>query len=484
MVYPRRKLRKVSGSDLIYTLADHASKREERVFLLGADEESNRGTIEALKKRWPALIVEGYAPPFCENIHDLDWNEEILGRIASFGPTQLVVCFGPVKQETWISQNADRLFRLGVRCAYGLGGTLDFVSGRKRRAPKWIQAIGAEWFFRFLSEPTRRLGRTAKMFKMPYFAYKFYNREVRIYGERGVATNSLNRMSIIRSPRPKSSITTAMGVRKLSEKFPDTGNGNAPAERYVTISVDDGHPTDLRTLDLLQEFNLKATFYVPCANDERPVMTPYEIREIDRYCEVGGHTLNHVRLTWVSPDEGWREICDGKKSLEDTLGREAISFCYPGGKFNRRIEAQVKAAGFLAARTCKYFLTKFPTNPFNWGVSTYANTYQPYVQVRHALLESNFEGCFNYLTTFQARTGWGEQFQCALDQVAHQGGIAHLYFHSWEIDQNDEWDELRAVFQAISQYPLTSVTNGEIYRRWYEKRGIVTSPTLIGSASR
>jgi len=133
--------------------------------------------MEKLKSRCPDLVIEGYSPAFSANIEDQKWNEDILSRIADFRPVHLVVCFGPVKQEMWISQNENLLFRMGVRCAYGLGGTLDFVSGRKKRAPKWTQAVGVEWLFRLLTE-SGRLGRTAKMFKMPYFAMKFHKHEV------------------------------------------------------------------------------------------------------------------------------------------------------------------------------------------------------------------------------------------------------------------------------------------------------------------
>ena len=187
LLYPGRKLRKLSGSDFIYNLADHATKRGERIFLLGADADANRGTIEALRSRCPDLVVEGYSPPFCSNTQEQGWNEDILRRIASFRPTHLAVCFGPVKQEMWISQNANYLFGLGVRYALGLGGTLDFVSGRKKRAPKWIQEVGAEWLFRLITEPGR-LGRTAKMFKMPYFAFRFYKREIEFSKNPGTST--------------------------------------------------------------------------------------------------------------------------------------------------------------------------------------------------------------------------------------------------------------------------------------------------------
>lgn len=177
LLYPGRGLRKTSGSDFIYNLTEHAAKRGERVFMLGAEADANRGAIDVLKAQFPELIVEGYSPPFSSNIQDQKWNEDILTRIADFRPTHLVVCFGPVKQEMWISQNANLLFRLGVRCAYGLGGTLDFVSGRKKRAPKWTQDMGVEWVFRLFTE-SGRLGRTGKMFKMPYFALRFYKHEV------------------------------------------------------------------------------------------------------------------------------------------------------------------------------------------------------------------------------------------------------------------------------------------------------------------
>jgi len=272
-------------------------------------------------------------------------------------------------------------------------------------------------------------------------------------------------------------------VGKQSQQNP-AADDSTEREKYVTLSVDDGHPTDHRTVDLLQRYGLKATFYIPGANAERPVMKPSEIREIDRLFEVGSHTLNHLRLTWITPEKAWREVCDGKKASEDVLGHEVVSFCYPGGKFNRRAARQVADAGFLAARTCMYFLNDFPKNPFCWGVSAYANTYPAYVQIRHCLLEYNFAGVYNYLTKFKLRTAWAAQFMCALQRVSREGGMAHLYFHSWEIDQNDEWDELEAVFKAIAQYSLTPVTNGYLYRRWYEKRGLVSGSSTGGNALR
>ena len=46
----------------------------------------------------------------------------------------------------------------------------------------------------------------------------------------------------------------------------------------VTISVDDGHPSDRRAADLLDDLGYAATFYVPARNSERPVMVARDIR--------------------------------------------------------------------------------------------------------------------------------------------------------------------------------------------------------------
>jgi N-acetylglucosaminyldiphosphoundecaprenol N-acetyl-beta-D-mannosaminyltransferase len=37
----------------------------------------------------------------------------------------------------------------------GVGGTFDVVAGFTKRAPRWMQNIGMEWFYRFIQEPGR-----------------------------------------------------------------------------------------------------------------------------------------------------------------------------------------------------------------------------------------------------------------------------------------------------------------------------------------
>src|SRR6185436_8436042 len=120
----------------------------------------------------------------------------------------------------------------------------------------------------------------------------------------------------------------------------------------VTTSWDDGHPLDLRIADMLAAHGFTGTFYVPRANREgRAVMTASELRMLGRGFEIGGHTLDHVRLVGLPAGERDRQIVDGKRRVEDELGRAITGFCYPGGLHDPGVRQAVRAAGFRYART-------------------------------------------------------------------------------------------------------------------------------------
>jgi peptidoglycan/xylan/chitin deacetylase (PgdA/CDA1 family) len=237
-------------------------------------------------------------------------------------------------------------------------------------------------------------------------------------------------------------------------------------ERYVTVSVDDGHPTDMKTVDLLHKYGLQATFYTPARNPERAVLSASQIKELSRQFEVGSHTFNHTPLNGLPRDQAWAEICNGKKWLEDLLGEPVVSFCYPRGKFNGTTTTLVRDAGFWGARTCLYHLQSFPRNPFLWGVSTHAHDHSRMIRLRHAFLEGNFSGAWSYFRTHKGVTNWQIHFLHALDYVEKHGGVAHLYLHSWEIEDCQEWKLLESTFDSIARRNLTTVTNGMLFRLW------------------
>jgi peptidoglycan/xylan/chitin deacetylase (PgdA/CDA1 family) len=218
---------------------------------------------------------------------------------------------------------------------------------------------------------------------------------------------------------------------------------------------------------LLAKYGLKATFYVPAENPERSVMPACDLRKLAIGFELGGHTMRHVMLNALSRAQAWEEVSGCKRWLEDLTGQRVASFCYPRGKFDRALADLVREAGFLGARTCMFNLHEFPQDPFAWGVSTHAHPHSHTIQMRHAFLEKNFAGAWNYWRTYRGQRDWVRHFELALEHVAEHDGIAHLYMHSWEIEQMGEWTLLESIFQEIARKPmLTRVTNGELFELW------------------
>lgn len=239
---------------------------------------------------------------------------------------------------------------------------------------------------------------------------------------------------------------------------------------YLTISVDDGHPTDIKSAELLQKFGLKGTFYIPARNPERELMSEPRIRELAESFELGSHTFNHKPLKDLPDSEARVEIADGKKWLEDLTGAEVVSFCYPQGKFHSGTIKLVQQAGFLGARTCMFNLNSFPKNPFLWGVSTHGYSHSVAIQLRHALLEGNFRGLLNFLAIYKLTRDWSDHFKCSLDHVEKHGGVAHLYFHSWEIEEHSQWIKLEDLLKSIAENErLIYKTNGELFNIYKEK---------------
>ena len=60
---------------------------------------------------------------------------------------------GSPKQEYWIRDNIEKLH--SVKLAVAEGGSLDFLAGDFKRAPRWMINLGLEWLFRLGTEPRR-----------------------------------------------------------------------------------------------------------------------------------------------------------------------------------------------------------------------------------------------------------------------------------------------------------------------------------------
>ena len=57
--------------------------------------------------------------------------------------------------------------------AMGVGGTFDFIAGKRKRAPRWMQSIGLEWLWRLVREPSRFLRIWRAVVVFPYYVVRY-----------------------------------------------------------------------------------------------------------------------------------------------------------------------------------------------------------------------------------------------------------------------------------------------------------------------
>lgn len=143
---------KLSGSDLVYWLSEHAAQKQYRVFLLGAAPGIAEEARDVLTAKYPQLTIVGcYCPPIGFEGDELE-NAKIQAALAKCRPDLCYVALGSPKQEKWMAAHAHEY---GVPLMLGIGAALDFVAGRFKRAPRWMQRCGIEWFWRLCSDPRR-----------------------------------------------------------------------------------------------------------------------------------------------------------------------------------------------------------------------------------------------------------------------------------------------------------------------------------------
>ncbi len=135
---------RTSGADFFWDIMAEADARKQKVFLLGGFGNTAGLAKKKVLMKYPDLKIE---------TSNANPNElAAIDHINAFAPEYLLVAYGPIKQEYWISEH---LAALQVAVAIGVGGTLDYVAGTKRRAPKFVREIGMEWLHRLVTQPYR-----------------------------------------------------------------------------------------------------------------------------------------------------------------------------------------------------------------------------------------------------------------------------------------------------------------------------------------
>ena len=149
---------RVPGADLMQQICALAEKKGYRIFIYGANEEVNRGAVERLRERHPAIRIVGRANGYVTGAG----MDDLVTQINDSKAEILFVAMGSPRQEEWMCEHLDRLET--VKICQGIGGTLDTIVGSVKRAPLQLQRFHLEWLYRLVQQPTRA-GRQVRLLK-------------------------------------------------------------------------------------------------------------------------------------------------------------------------------------------------------------------------------------------------------------------------------------------------------------------------------
>jgi peptidoglycan/xylan/chitin deacetylase (PgdA/CDA1 family) len=147
----------------------------------------------------------------------------------------------------------------------------------------------------------------------------------------------------------------------------------------VVLTFDDGYAdfyTD--TLPELQRHGFTATLYVVTAfigntsrwlqrerEAMRPLLTWPQLAEISASgIECGAHSHTHPALDMLPPSVARAEIIRSKELLEERLDQHVLSFAYPYGYYNTRVQEAVRTCGFTSACAVRLAMSSLHDDPY------------------------------------------------------------------------------------------------------------------------
>ncbi|MDO8241099.1 MAG: WecB/TagA/CpsF family glycosyltransferase [Candidatus Moranbacteria bacterium] len=163
---------RMTGIDLMSDILRMANEKKLKVFLVSyaGALSSWEETRDAIAKIYPNLEINGAnlntviarRETTKQSHTDTQKSGESKKEIAtllSVARNDIVFCnLGMSKQEKFL-HSLKTLENAKIKLTMGVGGSFDFLTGKRQRAPKFLQKIGLEWLWRFVQEPKYRAKR-------------------------------------------------------------------------------------------------------------------------------------------------------------------------------------------------------------------------------------------------------------------------------------------------------------------------------------
>jgi N-acetylglucosaminyldiphosphoundecaprenol N-acetyl-beta-D-mannosaminyltransferase len=138
----------VAGSDLTAHLFQQGHFDNRKVAIIGGDSDF----LPELEQLFPKVSFIQHHPPM-GLLHNPGAQEEIVKFVREARADFTLFAFGSPQSEILAHQCKQDGHCTGVGLC--IGASIEFLLGRKKRAPKWLQTLRLEWAFRLLSEPGR-----------------------------------------------------------------------------------------------------------------------------------------------------------------------------------------------------------------------------------------------------------------------------------------------------------------------------------------
>lgn len=151
-----QRTERVTGSDLVDPLMALAAELGVRVAFVGSTAAALTTAAARLRDRHPALdVVARISPPMGFDPEG-PAADRIVEELRAARADLCLLALGAPKQEIFAAHAIRRLPGAGF---VSVGAGLDFIAGAQTRAPRWVQALAAEWVWRLAQDPGRMTGR-------------------------------------------------------------------------------------------------------------------------------------------------------------------------------------------------------------------------------------------------------------------------------------------------------------------------------------
>ncbi len=208
-------------------------------------------------------------------------------------------------------------------------------------------------------------------------------------------------------------------------------------KKAITFSYDDAVTQDIRLIEILDKYGLKATFNLNSALLGAPgeliregvrvdhnKIAPEKIAEVYKNHEVAAHTKTHPGLPYLSDAEVISEVEEDRLRLSELCGYEVVGMAYPGGGMNNndRVEDLIRNhTGIKYARTIS----------LGYSFRPQTNLYRYKPTAFHLSFEENYRLAEDF---FKAETE----------------GVFYIWGHAYEFDIHNTWDKFEQFCEFIS----------------------------------